>query len=145
MHALTFKANNQGYCCELEAVVRVIKVAALVQLPNMADWMKGVLDYAGERVAVIDLMQRMDPAYIAHYTVDTPIIIIKHAGVMIGLLVDGVEQVIDFENCQINSIAEFSNIDSIKTTAVMKDCEYLKIEAEQLVTDLMRVILNETS
>jgi purine-binding chemotaxis protein CheW len=55
---VTFRLGQHLFAAEISAVQRVLRHEAPRALPDMPEWMEGVVDYQGSMVPVIDLRRR---------------------------------------------------------------------------------------
>jgi len=55
---VTFRVGEHLFAAEINAVQRVLRYEAPRALPDMPDWMEGVVDYQGTMVPVIDMRRR---------------------------------------------------------------------------------------
>ena len=55
---VTFRLGEHLFAAEIQAVQRVLRYEAPRALPDMPDWMEGVVDYRGTMVPVIDMRRR---------------------------------------------------------------------------------------
>ena len=55
---VTFRVGEHLFAAEINAVQRVLRYEAPRSLPDMPDWMEGVVDYQGTMVPVIDMRRR---------------------------------------------------------------------------------------
>jgi purine-binding chemotaxis protein CheW len=55
---VTFRLGEHLFAAEIHAVQRVLRHEAPRALPDMPDWMEGVIDYQGSVVPVIDMRRR---------------------------------------------------------------------------------------
>lgn len=55
---VTFRLGEHLFAAEIHAVQRVLRHEAPRALPDMPDWMEGVVDYQGTMVPVIDMRRR---------------------------------------------------------------------------------------
>lgn len=55
---VTFRLGEHLFAAEIHAVQRVLRYEAPRALPDMPDWMEGVVDYQGSMVPVIDMRRR---------------------------------------------------------------------------------------
>lgn len=90
---LTFLLGNEEYALSLDVVKELIKPRAYTDLPDVPEYVRGILSLRGEVVPVIDLQSRLklghgvDGAY-------QRIVVCEGAEQSIGLLVDRITQVI---------------------------------------------------
>jgi purine-binding chemotaxis protein CheW len=62
MRIVTFRLGEQLYAADIFSVERVLRCEAVRAIPEMPDWMEGVIDHGGEVVPVIDLRRRFSMA-----------------------------------------------------------------------------------
>jgi len=55
---VTFRLGNHLFAAEIHVVQRVLRHEAPRALPDMPDWMEGVVDYQGSVVPVVDMRRR---------------------------------------------------------------------------------------
>lgn len=55
---VTFRLGEHLFAAEIQAVQRVLRYEVPRPLPDMPDWMEGVVDYQGTMVPVIDMRRR---------------------------------------------------------------------------------------
>jgi purine-binding chemotaxis protein CheW len=81
-------------CVDLNSVERTHSLVAMQAMPGCAPCVAGIMNYAGNSLAVIDLAIRLGlPS--SPYTLDTPVMVIVHDGQRIGVIVPdiiGVEE-----------------------------------------------------
>lgn len=55
---VTFRLGEHLFAADINAVERVLRTDGIRAIPDMPDWMEGVIDHAGAVVPVIDLRRR---------------------------------------------------------------------------------------
>ena len=55
---VTFRLGEHLFAAEIQSVQRVLRHEAPRPLPDMPDWMEGVVDYQGTMVPVVDMRRR---------------------------------------------------------------------------------------
>ncbi|HEX6535388.1 MAG TPA: chemotaxis protein CheW [Gemmatimonadaceae bacterium] len=55
---VTFRVGDDHFAADIGAVERILRYTAPAAVPNLPDWVEGVLDYQGRVVPVIDLRRR---------------------------------------------------------------------------------------
>lgn len=91
---LTFHLGKEVYGIEIYHVIEIIGIHRITEVPDMPDYVKGVINLRGQVMPVMDVRIRfhMEPL---EYNDRTCIIIIMVNDTTIGLVVDTVEEVID--------------------------------------------------
>lgn len=54
-HYVLFRIARQTYALPLTQVVRVLRMVAFTPVPEMPEWLSGIINLAGQTIAVIDL------------------------------------------------------------------------------------------
>lgn len=86
---VTFRLGSHLFAAEIHAVQRVLRYEAPRALPDMPDWMEGVVDYQGTMVPVIDMRRRFGlPA--AAPGQQARLMVCAARGAMAAMLVDAV-------------------------------------------------------
>lgn len=91
---LTFYIDGQLYCLPTSQVVEIIRMQPVTPLPNLPDYVKGVINLRGKVVPVIDMRLRFrkeEKAYDPH----TSTVIVEDGENTVGLIVDAVKDVRD--------------------------------------------------
>jgi len=93
MQLVIFELANESYGIDIAVVESIIKMQAITQLPQTPVYVKGVTNLRGSVLPVIDLRTRFALAE-EKETRQTRIIIVTMAGVKVGVVVDGVSEVL---------------------------------------------------
>jgi len=98
---LTFLVSDVGYGIEISYVVEIISVQDITLVPHTHAYVKGIINLRGTVVPVIDMGMRFGGEEVV-YTDQTCIIVLSMDDMSVGILVDGVQDVtdIDDENIQ---------------------------------------------
>ena len=98
---LTFLVEDVGYGIEISYVVEIISVQDITLVPHTHAYVKGIINLRGTVVPVIDMGMRFGGTEVV-YTEQTCIIVLSMDDMSVGILVDGVQDVtdIDDENIQ---------------------------------------------
>lgn len=84
---LLFELAEQLYGLPIDPVVQIIEMVMLKPLPQTPAFVKGIINYRGQIVPVLDLRLRFGlPAQ--SYTLHTPIILLRFDKHVLGLIVD---------------------------------------------------------
>ena len=109
---LTFTLAGDEYGIGILKVKEIIGIMAITTVPQMPDYLKGVINLRGKVIPVVDLrlkfgMEAMD------YTERTCIIVVEIActgqKVMIGILVDSVSEVLNIKGGDIEEAPNFGS------------------------------------
>lgn len=109
---LTFYLNGELFGLNINLVREVLEYTAITRVPMTADFMRGVVNVRGHVVPIVDLRQKFGLEK-TEQTVNTCIIIVEmeiegEASTM-GVLVDGVQEVLDISPEQIEESPKLGN------------------------------------
>ena len=117
---LTFKLEDEIFALDISKVREVLEFNTVTKVPQMPDFMCGVINLRGSVVPVLDMRLKFGMTK-TEKTVNTCIviveIIIEQEQIMLGALVDSVKEVMDIEASQIEpppKIGTKLNTDFIK-------------------------------
>ena len=94
---LTFLVGDVGYGIEISYVVEIISVQEITLVPHTHMYVKGIINLRGTVIPVIDMRMRFGQGEI-EYTEKTCIIVLSMEDMSVGILVDGVQDVSDIED-----------------------------------------------
>ncbi len=90
---VTFQAGDELFAADIFVVERVLRWEAPRLLPNVAEWLRGVIDHAGRTIPVVDLRGRLSlPS--AEANDRWRILLLTAGGPPVGMAVDAVHAVI---------------------------------------------------
>ena len=98
---LTFKIEDEEYGVEIRFVTEIIGIQKITKLPDMPDFIKGVINLRSRLIPVIDVRVRFKMDTIP-YGERTCIIVVNILDASIGLIVDEVSEVIDIPDKDID-------------------------------------------
>jgi len=143
---LTFDLEEEVFGIEIRFVKEIIGIQPVTKLPDVPDYIKGIINLRGRIIPLIDMRLKLKkPA--AEYTDRTCIIVVETAEVTVGLIVDNVSEVLSVgednivpppdaragvQNSYISGIGKVG--DEIK---LLLDCEKLFMEEEmQIINEI---------
>lgn len=90
---LTFSLEDEMYGIEIKYVTEIIGMQPINKIPEVPDYVKGIINLRGKIIPVIDMRLKfgMEPI---QYDDRTCIVVINISEVSIGLIVDNVDEVI---------------------------------------------------
>jgi purine-binding chemotaxis protein CheW len=89
---VTFQLGADTFGAEVFAVERVLRHTPPSTVPDLPDWIEGVIDYQGAVIPVVDMRRRMGMP-VAEVTPETrTLVFVTHDG-RIGAIVDAVHEV----------------------------------------------------
>lgn len=90
---VVFELANESYGINIAMVESIIKMQTITQLPQAPYYVKGVTNLRGSVLPVIDLRLRFG-LEVQEYTRQTRVIIVTMGSVKVGVVVDGVSEVL---------------------------------------------------
>lgn len=90
---LTFLVGNESYGIEIKHVTEIIGIQEITEVPSMPDYVKGIINLRGKIIPVIEVRLRLKKKSI-EYDDRTCIIVIDIRDISVGLIIDGVSEVI---------------------------------------------------
>ncbi|MDE2387844.1 MAG: chemotaxis protein CheW [Betaproteobacteria bacterium] len=113
---LTFRLGDEEYGIDILKVQEIRGYDAITQIANSPGYIKGVINLRGIIVPIVDMRIKFN---LAHATYDqfTVVIILTVAGRVMGIVVDGVSDVITLENEQMRQAPGLGSV--IETEYIM--------------------------
>lgn len=104
---VTFLIDRETYGVPVEKVKEIIGMSNITHVPNMVEFMKGVINLRGMVVPVVDMRKKF---YLKEreYDATTVIIIVEVKDKLIGMIVDSVSDVLDIPVENIQETPNFS-------------------------------------
>lgn len=117
---VAFYLANEEYGVEIVQIQEIIRKMEITRIPGMPDFIEGVINLRGKIIPVIDLRKRFD-LELTEDTDRTRIIVTQTSDQIIGLIVDGVSEVVHLPSDQIEPIPQtISAIDAEYLSGVGK-------------------------
>ncbi|WPC43452.1 chemotaxis protein CheW [Clostridium sp. JS66] len=93
---LTFSVGKESYGIEIKYVKEIIGIQEITEVPELPDYVKGIINLRGKIIPVMDVRLRFkkEPK---DYNDRTCIIVIDVEEISIGLIVDNVSEVLTIE------------------------------------------------
>jgi len=97
---LTFSVGREAYGIEIKFVTEIIGIQEITEVPELPDYVKGIINLRGKIIPVIDvrLRFRKEPK---QYNDRTCIVVINIKETSVGLIVDNVAEVINIDDSNI--------------------------------------------
>jgi purine-binding chemotaxis protein CheW len=105
---INLRIGSESFAISVFKVLEIIRLEQLTCVPNASDFVPGVLNFRGSIVPVIDMHKRFN---VAESQGDDKMVVVvdvmnKEKSVLMGLLVDQVTDVIEFEFKDIKSVPD---------------------------------------
>lgn len=97
---VTFTLGTEEYGVAITKVQEIIRMQEITRVPQMPDFIEGVINLRGRIIPVIDLRKRFE-LNVTERTVMTRIIVIDVEGRTLGIVVDAVSEVMRLPTDQI--------------------------------------------
>lgn len=108
---LTFMIDKETFGIEIRYVMEIIGIQAITEMPEMPDYIKGIINLRGRIIPVMDVRLRFRKAP-RDYDDRTCVIVTDFDGVWVGLVVDSVSEVLTIDDGEIAERPELSGGDS---------------------------------
>ena len=94
---MTFKSGNEFFGIELKYIVEIIGIQPITAVPEVEDYIKGLINLRGKIIPVIDVRVRFkqEPH---EYNDRTCIIIINVSGTVVGLIIEKIAGVVNIKD-----------------------------------------------
>ena len=96
-----FRLGTDHFAADIFSVERVLRYQAPSAVPNLPDWIEGVIEYQGQVVPVVNLRRRFQLPAVPS-TSESRILVIKSDTDWIGVVVDAVREVVSFDESLIS-------------------------------------------
>ena len=93
---LTFSLGKESYGIEIQYVTEIIGIQSITEVPELPDYVKGIINLRGKIIPVIDVRLRFKKPEI-EYNDRTCIVVIDIDDISVGLIVDAVAEVISIK------------------------------------------------
>jgi len=90
---LTFPLGHEFYGIEIKVIIEIIKLQSITQMPELPEYIKGIINLRGKIIPVMDVRLRFKKPQ-QDYNDRTCVIVVAIKDVFIGLIVDSVSEVI---------------------------------------------------
>ena len=93
---VTFRLGDDLFAADIFSVERVLRYTAPTAVPDMPDYIEGVIDYQGRVVPIVNLRRRFEMSE-GEVRNETRILVLHGGGEWIGVVVDSVTAVTAFD------------------------------------------------
>lgn len=144
---LTFVLGAESYGIEILKVQEIRGYDAVTKIANTPEFIKGVVNLRGLIVPIVDLRIKFHLGKV-EYNELTVVIILNLGGRVVGMVVDGVSDVMNLQANQIRSVPEIvSSIDTkyITGLATVDQKMFILVDIEQLMNSQEMELLDQAS
>lgn len=124
---MVFSLKDNLYCMPLSMVKEVISLPTITSVPDVPDFIRGLINLRGQIISVIDLRKKLNMPTVSLNPKKTSIIISQIDDITIGAIVD---DVIEVRNIELDRIE--GNIDS-RSSHNEYISGIIKIDEEKLI------------
>ncbi|MCX7921423.1 MAG: chemotaxis protein CheW [Clostridia bacterium] len=100
-----FKVNDEDFGIDINQVNSIEKPMEIFKVPNTPDYVEGLINLRGKVYTVFNLRKKFNLPTM-EFDDSTKIIIVKEKSVMVGFIVDEVNEIITFDDSNIESTPE---------------------------------------
>ena len=97
---LTFSVGHESYGIEIKFVIEIIGIQEITEVPELPNYVKGIINLRGKIIPVIDVRLRFRKDS-KEYNDRTCIVVIDIKETSVGLIVDNVAEVINIDDSNI--------------------------------------------
>ncbi|MGE5329414.1 MAG: chemotaxis protein CheW [Deltaproteobacteria bacterium] len=134
---LIFSMGNEDYGIEIRHVTEIIGIQAITPVPELEEYVKGVINLRGKIIPVMDVRLRFKKPE-REYDDRTCIIIIEIRDLFIGLIIDRVSEVVSISDEEIAAPPDFNkNFHNkyIKGIGKINNSVKLLLDCEKILSD----------
>lgn len=142
---LIFFIDNESYGIEIQYVTEIIGIQTITEVPELPDYVKGIINLRGKIIPVMDVRLRFKKQA-KEYNDRTCIIVIDIMDMSIGLIVDSVSEVVTINDTDISELPQMNQgVQNryIKNIGKIGNEVRLLLDCEKLLTDDDMNSLNE--
>lgn len=133
---LTFKLGGEEYGMDILWVQEIRSYEVPTRMANMPDYIKGVVDLRGTIVPILDMRIKFN-AQEVRYDEFTVVVVLNIGKLVVGIVVDGVSDVVTLTPSQLRPVREFSSgigDDCLLAIGALEDRMLILLDMEKLMT-----------
>lgn len=143
---VTFRLGDDHFAADVHAVERVLRYAAPTSVPDMPEYIEGVMDYLGRVVPLVNLRRRFELPVMPPGP-ETRTLILNVSGEWIGVVVDSVTEVAPFDPARVAPPPKlFRGLAAEYLKGIVRQGDRLVIylDVEQLLSTTERIALQRS-
>jgi purine-binding chemotaxis protein CheW len=144
---LTFVLADESYGIDILKVQEIRGYDAVTKIANTPEFIKGVVNLRGLIVPIVDLRIKFGLGNVV-YDDFTVVIILNLNGRVVGIVVDGVSDVMNLKGNQVRDVPDIvSSIDTkyITGLATVEDKMFILVDIEQLMNSQEMALLDSAA
>ncbi|OBR65040.1 chemotaxis protein CheW [Paenibacillus oryzae] len=123
---LTFALGSEVYGIEIRYVTEIIGVQSITPVPELPEYIKGIINLRGKIIPVMDVRLRFRKPF-REYNDRTCIIVVDIKEISIGLIVDAVAEVMTIEESNIVSPPDLNQLSRRYIQGIGKSGDEVKL------------------
>ncbi len=133
---LTFIVGEETYGIEIAYVTEIINIQKITPVPQMPQYVMGIINLRGRIIPVMDVRVRFNMETV-EYNERTCIIVVDMDKISVGLIVDGVSEVISIAETEIVPPPEFTKKSNHYIKGIGKVAEGVRLilDCNKLLSD----------
>lgn len=136
---MTFQSCDEVYGIALENVSEIIGLQQFTAIPETEPYIRGLINLRGKVIPVIDVRIRFGKEQL-EYNDRTSVIVIQVKGTVLGLIVDGIEGVVEIGKSEVSAPPSVSTMEQQAQKFVfgigrVNGQVKLLLDAEKLISD----------
>jgi len=134
---LIFSIDNESYGIEIRYVTEIIGIQTITEVPELPEYVKGIINLRGKIIPVIDVRLRFRKAA-GEYNDRTCIIVVDILGMSVGLIVDSVSEVVTINASDISELPQMKQVNHnhyVKNIGKIGNDVRLLLDCEKLLND----------
>ena len=132
VHFIAFRIGNRQLAFPLEKVERVIRMAALVPVPEAPEWVSGLINLGGTVVPIISLRKRLGLPRLGLHP-DHRILVMQTQDRKLGVIAETVEEVVAVSEDHVVKPEGTLKKSPLLNAVIRKNDEvYLVLEADEI-------------
>lgn len=134
---LIFTLGNEYYGIEIRYVTEIIGIQTITVVPELPDYVKGIINLRGKIIPVMDVRLRFKKEA-KEYNDRTCVIVVDIKDMSVGLVVDSVSEVVTINETDISELPQMNQGSSnryIKNIGRVGNDVRLLLDCEKLLTD----------
>lgn len=143
---LSFKLGSEEYGIDILRVQEIRSYEAPTRMASSPAFIKGVINLRGVIVPIIDMRMKFNLAQV-NYNTFTVVIVLNIGTQVVGIVVDGVSDVITLQPEQLRTVPELSSAmsnDHVLAIGSLGDRMLIILDIEKLMTSPGMGLVNET-
>ncbi|MDO6526845.1 chemotaxis protein CheW [Motilimonas sp. 1_MG-2023] len=139
---LTFSVANETLAVNILAVNEIIEVSEITFIPRMPEFIRGVINLRGAAVPVVDFSLKTAKGVMSKLSDKSCIVLVdvnppSGGNQAIGLLVDAVKEIVEFDHNSIQSapqVGDSNNADYIQAMGKLNEVFVIILEVDNILS-----------